>query len=504
MLELKTSKSTVQGDIPASIIKRYAEYICVPLANVINTCISRGEYPNIWKIEIQTPVPKEYPPLKVEMLRNISNLKNFDKLAEKMIGELIVSDMSQKLDPSQYGNRAGVSVQHYLMKMLHQILLKLDNNQQVDTFAVLAAMIDWKQAFPRQDPTLGVQSFIDNGVRGTLVPLLVNYFQNRVMSVKWHKTLSSPRNLSGGGPQGATLGLLEYLSQSNDNADHIDPENRFKWLDDLTTLEVINLLTIGISCFNIKAQVPNDIPVHNGFLDSQNLETQVYINKISQWTMDKKMKLNHKKSSLMCFNFTNNYQFSSRVSMEGYILPILPQTKLLGVIVTQDIKWTENTKYIIKRANARMELLRRLVPFNPPIEDMKTVYIAYIRSILEQSSNIWHSDLNEEDRISLERVQKNAFRNILQDKYISYEQALSDLKMETLFSRREKLLLNFGKKCAVSPQTRHLFPIKNRNHAIGTGNQEKYEVLHAHTGRLMNSTVPHIQRLLNREENESN
>ena len=134
--------------------------------------------------------------------------------------------------------------------------------------------------------------------------------------------------------------------------------------------------------------------------------------------------------------------------MEGYILPILPQTKLLGVIVTQDIKWTENTKYIIKRANARMELLRRLVPFNPPIEDMKTVYIAYIRSILEQSSNIWHSDLNEEDRISLERVQKNAFRNILQDKYISYEQALSDLKMETLFSRREKLLLNFGKKCA--------------------------------------------------------
>ena len=100
IMKLKTSKSTVQGDIPASIIKRYAEYICVPLANVINTCISRGEYPNIWKIEIQTPVPKEYPPLKVEMLRNISNLKNFDKLAEKMIGELIVSDMSQKLDPS--------------------------------------------------------------------------------------------------------------------------------------------------------------------------------------------------------------------------------------------------------------------------------------------------------------------------------------------------------------------------------------------------------------------
>ena len=68
------------------------------------------------------------------------------------------------------------------MKMLHNIFLSLDNNHKGDTFAVLAAMIDWKQAFPRQDPTLGVQSFINNGVRGTLIPLLVNNFEDRVMA----------------------------------------------------------------------------------------------------------------------------------------------------------------------------------------------------------------------------------------------------------------------------------------------------------------------------------
>ena len=116
----------------------------------------------------------------MEVLRNISNLKNFDKVAEMMLGKLIVSDMSANMDPSQYGNKAGVSVQHYLMKMLHTILLNLDNNQKGDTFAVLAAMIDWKQAFPRQDPTLGVQSFINNGVRGTLIPLLVNYLKTEL------------------------------------------------------------------------------------------------------------------------------------------------------------------------------------------------------------------------------------------------------------------------------------------------------------------------------------
>ena len=102
-----------------------------------------------------------------------------------------MKDMEAKLDISQYGNKQGVSVQHYLMKMIHQILVNLDNNQKGDTFAVVDILIDWKQAFPRQDPTIGVQLFIDNGVFGTLIPVLVDFLKDRVMSVKWHQTLSS-------------------------------------------------------------------------------------------------------------------------------------------------------------------------------------------------------------------------------------------------------------------------------------------------------------------------
>ena len=77
-----------------------------------------------------------------------------------MIAEMMVSDMKEKMDISQYGNSKSVSVQHYLVKMIHKILIQLDNNSGGDTFAVVAALIDWKQAFPRQCPTLGVQSWI--------------------------------------------------------------------------------------------------------------------------------------------------------------------------------------------------------------------------------------------------------------------------------------------------------------------------------------------------------
>ena len=115
---------------------------------------------------------------------------------------------------------------------------------------------------------------------------------------------------------------------------------------------------------------------------------------------------------------------------------------------------------------------------------MKTVYISYIRSILEQSSNIWHSALSVEDRISLERVRKNAFRNLLQEKYITYKKALQDLKLETFYARRERLLLNFGKKCTLLPQTKHSFPLNNKVHNMSSRKAEKYKVINAHTSRF--------------------
>ena len=41
------------------------------------------------------------------------------------------------------------------------------------------------------------------------------------------------------------------------------------------------------------------------------------------------MRLNHKKSHIMNFKFTRNYQFSTRIQMEGQTLPVLNQSKLL-------------------------------------------------------------------------------------------------------------------------------------------------------------------------------
>ena len=55
---------------------------------------------------------------------------------------------------------------------------------------------------------------------------------------------------------------LEFLSQSNDSANMIDEEEKFKFVDDLTLLEIINLLSIGMASFYVKKSVPTDLPNH--------------------------------------------------------------------------------------------------------------------------------------------------------------------------------------------------------------------------------------------------
>ena len=107
---------------------------------------------------------------------------------------------------------------------------------------------------------------------------------------------STTKSRPGGGPQGSSLGLWSFLSQTNDNPEDNSDENMFKFVDDKTTLEIINLLSIGMASHNIKASVPSNILTSNLVISNNNLKTQEHLHRISEWTKDKKMKLNVEKT----------------------------------------------------------------------------------------------------------------------------------------------------------------------------------------------------------------
>ena len=140
---MKTHTSTVKDDIPAKLLKEFAPELSDPLAHIMNSMLTRGEYPICWKLEMVTPAPNRYPPTSTEDLRKISGLKNLSKIAEKMIGQFVISDMSDSRDKSQYGNQKKMGVNHYLITMIHEILVSVDSNSHLDTPATIGRLKKW-------------------------------------------------------------------------------------------------------------------------------------------------------------------------------------------------------------------------------------------------------------------------------------------------------------------------------------------------------------------------
>ena len=86
---------------------------------------------------------------------------------------------------------------------------------------------------------------------------------------------------NGRGPQGSIFGILEYIAQTNFNTEYLTNDEKFKFVDDLSILEIINLLTIGLSTYNMKAHVASDIQSDSTFITPENLKSQTYLQKLS-------------------------------------------------------------------------------------------------------------------------------------------------------------------------------------------------------------------------------
>ena len=54
-------------------------------------------------------------------------------------------------------------------------------------------------------------------------------------------------------------------------------------------------------------EVPNSIPVHGQFIDSSQLKSQGYLDQLNQWSENKKMIMNQKKSNAMDLNWFKTY-----------------------------------------------------------------------------------------------------------------------------------------------------------------------------------------------------
>ena len=159
--------------------------------------------------------------------------------------------------------------------------------------------------------------------------------------------------------------------------------------------------------------------------------------RVERWAKEKQMKLNVKK--------TKDKQFSTDIKLNNESIETVSETKLLGTIITNDLKWNKNTDNIVKETNKRMQILHKATKFTNNIRDLKQIYMLQIRSKLDQSAVVWHSSLSQKNRNDLERFQKSALRCILGDSYRGYKDALRKLGLMTLEERRKQMCFKLCK-----------------------------------------------------------
>ena len=117
-------------------------------------------------------------------------------------------------------------------------------------------------------------------------------------------------------------------------------------MDDLTFLEIIYLLNVGLASFNVRQHVPSHVPSHNQIIPAQNLKSQQYLETIDEWTDKQKMKLNIKKTMNIIFNFSKKYKFSTQLSVKYENIEMVKEVKLLGIYITEDLKWNKTNSEV--------------------------------------------------------------------------------------------------------------------------------------------------------------
>ena len=200
----------------------------------------------------------------------------------------------------------------------------------------------------------------------------------------------------------------------------------------------------------------------------------------------------------MLFNNSKIIAIMPKFTLGNEEINLVEELKVLGVVLSSDLKWNSHTDHIITSAFKKVWMLRRLKSLGTALPELKDIYIQHVRSILEFAVPVWHSGLTQCNRSDIERVQKSAMHIILGDSYTTYENALRTMDLETLESRRSRLCSKFAIKSLKHPKHSKWFKV-NKKTTVTRQPQPKFCPVVWRTNRFKQSPISYLTDVLNKK-----
>ena len=86
--------------------------------------------------------------------------------------------------------------------------------------------------------------------------------------------------------------------------------------------------------------------------------------------------------------------------------------KLLGVLLTSSLSWSEHITAVCTKASKRLYFLKLLKRSGMTSDDLLYYYYTVIRPVTEYACAVWHSSITSEQRHQLEAIQRRTVRII--------------------------------------------------------------------------------------------
>ncbi|KAI8507887.1 hypothetical protein Bbelb_141270 [Branchiostoma belcheri] len=374
---------------------------------------------------LQPPTTK---PPSIKELRPISLTSLLSKVAENFICQWTLTDIIPRIDTQQFGGIKGRSTTHCLLDMTHTMFKACDKPNTICTLV----STDYSKEFDRVSHTVAICRLLDLGLRPSIARWITDFLTNRCQVVRYHGALSDSVPVTCGLPQGTLLGPLIFTAYINSAAQQV-VSRRWKFVDDLNLLEV------------------RDPPTSSSHLQQD-------LTDLDNWSKESHMMLHPGKCKVMYVYFSKALHIPRPLTINNVVLQEVSSMKILGIHLQANLKWNIHVDTIYHKASQRLYLLCKLKHFHLPIEDLVSVYISYIRPVMEYGAPVWHSGLSNSLSNKIEKVQRRALRIILGASFTSYSTACAQLGLPTLYARRHELTTKFAKSLEQSDQYRHLLP----------------------------------------------
>ncbi|KAJ4451694.1 hypothetical protein ANN_03164 [Periplaneta americana] len=225
----------------------------------------------------------------------------------------------------------------------------------------------------------------------------------RTQRVRVGEELSNPIEITSGVPQGSVLGPLLFLAFVNDLP--------------------VNILS-RVRLFADDCMVYREIKNHE---DTTLLQND--LNRINDWAIANKMKINSLKSKATSFTRKRNKIVAS-YTLGGETIPEVNKCKYLGITFSSDLGWGEHVTDTAGKAWRALHLVMRVLRKGSD-KSKEIAYKSLVRPVMEYGAACWDPYRLEHIK-TLEKIKKRALKCCRKN---------SPLKWDTLTDRRTRIRL---------------------------------------------------------------